>query len=590
MCGLFGEIRFSDAVTERSWADKAAESLRNRGPDSGGLFSQDGVTLGHRRLSILDLSASSQQPMVDSELGLAIVFNGCIYNFRELRDQLLAKGYRFFSTGDTEVILKAYHAWGARCVERLFGMFAFAIWHRDSGRLFLARDRLGIKPLYLAEVGPALCFASTLPALVKGSGVNTEIDPAALHHYMSFHSAVPAPLTILKGVRKLPPATTLTVEPDGRRREETYWHVEPGPRPEDRALRSEDWAQAVLAALRRSVARRTIADVPTGALLSGGLDSSLVVALLAENGTADIKTFSIGFDAVGGIEGDEFRYSDLIAQRFSTDHHRIHVVPERVIEALPKAIAAMSEPMMSHDSVGFYLLSEEVSKKVKVVQSGQGADEIFGGYHWYPSLVDVNDTTAAYARLYFDRDHQEMKEALSPDLMNGDYSREFVEQFFARSPARSSIDKVLHIDTEIMLVDDPVKRVDNMTMAFGLEARVPFLDHEVVEVAARIPAELKIKNRGKHILKEASRAVLPAEVIDRPKGYFPVPALKHIRGPFLHFVRDILDQPAAVQRNLFSRAYVDRLLASPESELTPKGHSKLWQIASLELWLQQQGI
>jgi asparagine synthase (glutamine-hydrolysing) len=590
MCGLFGEIRFSDAVTERSWADKAAESLRNRGPDSGGLFSQDGVTLGHRRLSILDLSASSQQPMVDSELGLTIVFNGCIYNFRELRDQLLAKGYRFFSTGDTEVILKAYHAWGARCVERLFGMFAFAIWHRDSGRLFLARDRLGIKPLYLAEVGPALRFASTLPALVKGGGVNTEIDPAALHHYMSFHSAVPAPLTILKGVRKLPPATTLTVEADGRRREETYWHVEPGPRPEDRAMRSEDWAQAVLAALRRSVARRTIADVPAGALLSGGLDSSLVVALLAENGTADIKTFSVGFDAVGDIEGDEFRYSDLIAQRFGTDHHRIHVAPERVIEALPNTVAAMSEPMMSHDSVGFYLLSEEVSKKVKVVQSGQGADEIFGGYHWYPSLVDVNDTTAAYARLYFDRDHQEMREALSPDVMNGDYSRKFVDQFFARSPARSSIDKVLHIDTEIMLVDDPVKRVDNMTMAFGLEARVPFLDHEVVEVAARVPAELKIENGGKHILKEASRAVLPAEVIDRPKGYFPVPALKHIRGPFLHFVRDVLDQPASVQRNLFSRAYVDRLLASPETELTPKGHSKLWQIASLELWLQQQGI
>jgi asparagine synthase (glutamine-hydrolysing) len=591
MCGLFGEIRFrKDATIDTSWTQRAAESLYNRGPDAGGLFSQERVTLGHRRLSILDLSTSSQQPMVDSELGLVIVFNGCIYNFRDLRDQLQAKGYRFFSTGDTEVILKAYHAWGPRCVERFFGMFAFAIWHRDSGRLFLARDRLGIKPLYLAEAGGALRFASTLPALVKAGGVNTEIDPAALHHYMSFHSAVPAPLTILKGVRKLPPATTLAVEPDGRMREETYWRVEPGERPEDRSMREEDWAQAVRDAMRRSVARRTIADVPTGALLSGGLDSSLVVALLAETGASDIKTFSVGFDAVGDIEGDEFRYSDLIAERFATDHHRIHVPPERVIEALPSAIAAMSEPMMSHDSVGFYLLSEEVSKKVKVVQSGQGADEIFGGYHWYPRLVDANDTTAAYARLYFDRDHDEMREALSPHLMNGDYSREFVEQFFARSPARSAIDKVLHIDTEIMLVDDPVKRVDNMTMAFGLEARVPFLDHEVVELAARIPAELKIKNGGKHILKEASRAVVPAEVIDRPKGYFPVPALKYIRGPFLEMVRDILNQPAARQRNLFSRAYVERLLANPEGELTPKGHSKLWQVASLELWLQQQGI
>jgi asparagine synthase (glutamine-hydrolysing) len=468
-------------------------------------------------------------------------------------------------------------------------MFAFAIWNRDNGQLFLARDRLGIKPLYLADTGSSLRFASTLPALPKSGGLDTSIDPAALHHYMSFHGAVPAPLTILKGVRKLPPATTLTIEPDGQRLEETYWRVEPYERSGDRTLREEDWAEMVLHAMRSSVAIRTIADVPTGALLSGGLDSSLVVALLAESRT-DIKTFSVGFDSVGGIDGDEFQYLDLVADRFATDHHRIHVPPERVVEALPNAIAAMSEPMMSHDAVAFYLLSEEVSKAVKVVQSGQGADEIFGGYHWYPRMVDVNDTTAAYARVYFDRDHDEMREALSPDLMNGDYSRHFVERFFARSPAKSSVDKVLHIDTEIMLVDDPVKRVDNMTMAFGLEARVPFLDHEVVEVAARIPSHLKIKNGGKHILKEASRAVLPAEVIDRPKGYFPVPALKYIRGTFLKLVRDLLEQPAARQRNLFSRAYVERLLDDPEGELTPKGHSKLWQIASLELWLQQQGI
>src|SRR5215208_4424235 len=286
MCGLCGEAAVKEAVRSNV-VERMSERLRARGPDAGGLFLQEQIGFGHRRLSIRDLSPTSQQPMVDPELGLALVFNGCIYNFRALRQELQAKGYRFFSDGDTEVILKAYHAWGSRCVERFYGMFAFAIWHRDSGRLFLARDRLGIKPLYLAEVGGALRFASTLPALVKAGGVNTEIDPAALHHYMSFHSAVPAPLTILKGVRKLPPATTLTVEPDGQRREETYWRVEPGERPEDRAMRQEDWAQAVLDAMRRSVGRRTIADVPTGALLSGGLDSSLVVALLAESGASD---------------------------------------------------------------------------------------------------------------------------------------------------------------------------------------------------------------------------------------------------------------------------------------------------------------
>jgi asparagine synthase (glutamine-hydrolysing) len=568
-----------------------AATLVPRGPDAGGFLAQDRVALGHRRLSILDLNATGQQPMFDPALGLAVAFNGCIYNFRALRSTLEAKGYRFFSSCDTEVILKAYHAWGARCVERFYGMFAFAIWERDSGRVVLARDRLGIKPLYLAETKGGLRFASTLPALLAAGDVDTTIDRQALHHYMSFHAVVPAPLTILTGVRKLPPATILTIEPDGRRREETYWTLAVGARRQDRAMSIADWREAVLAALTTAVERRRIADVPVGVLLSGGLDSSLVVALLAESGAAaDLKTFSIGFDSVGDVAGDEFRYSDLVAKKFATEHHRIRIGRDRALSALPGAIAAMSEPMMSHDAIGFYLLSEEVARHVKVVQSGQGADEIFAGYHWYPPMMDTNDAVEEYARVYFDRDHAEMGEALAPRLMNGDYSRDFVEGFFARAGGTRAIDNVLALDTQIMLVDDPVKRVDNMTMAWGLEARVPFLDHELVELAARIPAELKVRDGGKWILKEAARAVVPAEVIDRPKGYFPVPALKYLRGPFLEFVRDILNQPAARQRELFRRDYVDRLLADPEGELTPKKHSKLWQVALLEGWLQAQGI
>jgi asparagine synthase (glutamine-hydrolysing) len=469
-------------------------------------------------------------------------------------------------------------------------MFAFAIWERDSGRVVLGRDRLGIKPLYLAETRGGLRFASTLPALLAAGGVDTAIDPQALHHYMSFHAVVPAPLTILKGVRKLPPATILIIEPDGTRREETYWTLNVGARANDRAMTAREWREAVRDALKLAVDRRRIADVPVGVLLSGGLDSSIVVALLADGGAADLKTFSIGFDSVGDMQGDEFRYSDLIANRFSTDHHRIRIAPERALSALPGAIAAMSEPMMSHDAIGFYLLSEEVARHVKVVQSGQGADEIFAGYHWYPPMMRTNDPVGQYASVYFDRDHDEMGEALSPHLMNGDYSREFVENFFARAGGAQPIDNTLALDTQVMLVDDPVKRVDNMTMAWGLEARVPFLDHELVELAARIPAELKVQQGGKWILKEAAREVVPAEVIDRPKGYFPVPALKYLRGPFLDFVRDILDQPAARERGLFQRAYVDRLLADPEGELTPKRHSKLWQVALLEGWLQAQGI
>jgi asparagine synthase (glutamine-hydrolysing) len=591
MCGICGDIRFDGSEPGLAAIQKMAETLAPRGPDAAGYFAQRSVAFGHRRLSILDLTAAGQQPMVDATLGLAIVFNGCIYNFRDLRRTLEGLGYRFFSECDTEVILKAYHAWGARCVERFNGMFAFAIWERDSGRVVLARDRLGIKPLYLAETPGGLRFASTLPALLAAGGVDTAIDRQALHHYMSFHAVVPPPLTILKGVRKLPPATILTIEPDGTRREETYWELTVGARREDRAMTVTEWREAVLAALKTAVERRRVADVPVGVLLSGGLDSSLVVALLAETGAgADLKTFSIGFDSVGDVAGDEFRYSDLIARQFATDHHRIRIDPARALSALPGAIAAMSEPMVSHDAIGFYLLSEEVARHVKVVQSGQGADEIFGGYHWYPPLMRTNDAVGEYARVYFDRDHAEMGEALAPRLMNGDYSRDFVESFFARAGGTLPIDNALALDTRIMLVDDPVKRVDNMTMAWGLEARVPFLDHELVELAARIPADLKVRDGGKWILKEASRAVVPAEVIDRPKGYFPVPALKYLRGPFLDFVRDILNAPAARERELFRRDYVERLLADPEGELTPKRHSKLWQVALLEGWLQTHGI
>jgi asparagine synthase (glutamine-hydrolysing) len=589
MCGICGEVTFDGTAAGESLAAMNAK-MWARGPDAGGAFSQDRVAFGHRRLSIIDLAAASQQPMIDPVLGLAVVFNGCIYNYRELCNELAAKGHSFFSQGDTEVILKAYAEWGPRCVERFHGMFAFAVWERDSGRVVLARDRLGIKPLYYAELPGRFRFASTLPALLAAGGVDTEIDPVALHHYMSWHAVVPPPRTILKGVRKLAPATICVIEPDGRWREEIYWSLTVGPRAEDRKFKEADWREAIRSALGKAVERRRVADVPVGVLLSGGLDSSILVAMLTELGQNDLKTFSVGFDAVGDVAGDEFHYSDLIAQRFGTDHHRIEVDSSRTIDALPGMVEAMSEPMMSHDAVGFYLLSQEVSKYVKVAQCGQGADEIFGGYHWYQALMRSNDAPEDYARVYFDRDHAEMGEALAPFLLNGDYSRDFIDEFFRSCASASPIDKTLQLDTEIMLVDDPVKRVDNMAMAFGLETRVPFLDHEVVELAARIPAELKVRDGGKSILKDAARGLVPDEVIDRPKGYFPVPALKYIRGAVLDFVGNVVDVPRARQRGLFKRGYIDRLLANPESELTPKGHSKLWQVALLECWLQAQGI
>ncbi len=589
MCGICGEARFDKQSASLAAVELMSEALASRGPDASGAVARGPVAFGHRRLKIIDLTDRAQQPMVDSELGLVIVYNGAIYNYPNLRSELERLGYRFFSSGDTEVVLKAYHAWGESFVTRLFGMFAFAILERDSGRLILARDRLGIKPLYYADLPRKLRFASSLPALLRGGEVSREIDPVGLHHYLTFHSVVPAPHTVLRGVRKLPPATVMIVEPDGRRRVERYWEPVFSPSAEERALGFADWQARTLTALRAAVERRLVADVPVGVLLSGGLDSSLVVGLLAERGQ-DLRTFSIGFEPANGEAGDEFEYSDLIANHYQTRHHKIRVDTKRTLSNLTDCIAAMSEPMVSHDAIGFYLLSQEVKQHVKVVQSGQGADEVFAGYHWYPPMLDSSDAVGDYARLFFDRDQVEYEAAVTPEFAEQDHSGRFVREHFRSPGAIRPIDQVLRIDQTVMLVDDPVKRVDNMTMAWGLEARVPFLDHEVVELAARMPAEHKAGNGGKHILKEAARSIIPADVIDRPKGYFPVPALKYLKGPYLALVRDALGSARASQRGVYRQEYVSQLLDAPETSLTPLGGSKLWQLALLELWLQLNQI
>jgi asparagine synthase (glutamine-hydrolysing) len=590
MCGFSGELRTDGRDADAAAVERMTKTMARRGPDGAGVYAQGRIALGHRRLKIIDLSERAAQPMVDSELGLALVFNGIIYNYPQLRAELQEAGYRFFSSGDSEVLLKAYHHWGDTFVERLQGMFAFCITERDSGRTVLGRDRLGIKPLYYSQAPGRLRFASTLPAIVAGGDVDTDIDPVALHHYLTFHAVVPAPHTILKGVRKLDPATVLVIEPDGTQRRTVYWAPNFIRDPERAGWSERDWEDAVLDALRLAVKRRLVSDVPVGCLLSGGLDSSLIVGLLAEAGQHGLSTFSVGFESVGGEQGDEFKYSDIIAREYGTDHHQIRVATERMLPALADAIGAMSEPMVSHDAVGFYLLSEEVAKSIKVVQSGQGADEVFAGYHWYPPMLGGGDALGldTYAAAFFDRPHSEMAQVLNPEyLVDVDHSRAFVEAHFREAGAETPADRALRIDTTIMLVDDPVKRVDNMTMAWGLEARVPFLDHELVELAAACPPELKVAHGGKGVLKEAARRVIPADVIDRPKGYFPVPALKYLRGPYLDLVRTALKDPAAKERGLFRESYVDRLLAAPEDDLTPLRGNKLWQLGLLELWLQE---
>jgi asparagine synthase (glutamine-hydrolysing) len=593
MCGLSGEIRFDGGRPDMAAVERMTDRLAPRGPDGRGLWSQGAVALGHRRLKIIDLSDRGAQPMTDPECRLTGVFNGCIYNYRELRDELENRGHRFFSTSDTEVVLKAYRQWGTECVDHMLGMFAFAVAESDTGRVVLARDRLGIKPLYLSERTDRIRFASSLPALLAGGGVDTSLDPAALHQYMTLHATVAAPRTVLTGVRKLPPATVRVIEPDGGQRDYCYWQPSYTRRPEHAGMDAGEWCAAVLDSLRTAVRRHMVADVPVGVLLSGGLDSSLIVSLLAEAGQDDLATFSVGFESEGGEEGDEFMYSDLVAREFATDHHRIMVPSDLLQTALDGAVTAMSEPMVSHDVVAFHLLSEQVSKHVSVVQSGQGADEIFAGYHWHPALADVprEREPDTYAQVFFDRSHAELSRILTPDLLaDHDVSSHLVRAHMAVDGAETALDAALRLDTHVLMVDDPVKRVDNMTMDWGLEARVPFLDHELVELAAACPPEFKLAHGGKGVLKDAARKLLPPEVVDRPKGYFPVPAIRRMAPPVLDRIQQALSTPEARSRGIFQESYIAELLAAPDTHRTRRGANALWQAALLEMWLQAHGI
>lgn len=589
MCGIAGEYRWGTQAAAADAVARMLPVLARRGPDSDGVWASGRVALGHRRLAILDLSQRAHQPMYDPDTGLVLVFNGTIYNFRELRAELEQRGHRFFSTGDTETILRGYAEWGEAVVARLHGMFAFALYDTQAQRLVLARDRMGIKPLYWSPLADGLRFASSLQALLASGGVDTRLDSEALHFLFSLHAVVPAPRTVLQGVRKLEPGHYLVLEADGHQRLECYWRLQ-ARRPTE-SLSDCEWRERIEFYLRRAVRRRLeVADVPVGVLLSGGLDSSLLVALAVEEGAHDLRTFSVGFEDQPEEKGSEFEYSDPVAQRYATDHQRSLIPNQDVLRRLPEAIGAMAEPMFGQDAVAFYLLAEQVSQHVKVVQSGQGADEVFAGYFWYPRMAAEHAGAWAerFRGHYLDRDDPEMRELLAdppPQDVTGQWLHTVMTELETQR-ADSFIDAVLALDVTTLIVDDPVKRVDNMTMAFGLEARVPFLDHELVECAAMMPAHLKLADGGKAVLKQIARGRLPDAILDRPKGYFPVPALKYVRGPFLDFMRDILQSQVARERGLYRADYVQRLLDEPDQHFTRIQGSKLWHLALLELWLQ----
>jgi len=585
MCGICGQFRFdSENVSSKSLTSMMSK-LARRGPDSNGKWLQGKIGFGHQRLSIIDLSSNGNQPMMDDLLKLTLVFNGTIYNYKSLRSQLIGKGYSFFSHSDTEVIIKAYHYWGEDCVKYLDGMFAFCVWDQPNQKLFIARDRMGIKPLYYNLSNKAFTFASNSQALLTQE-LDRSVNPLALQQQLSLHGVVPAPNTIINGIQKVKPATVITINTKGLLKEKTYWH--PGANRSERNLSDNEYVEKAHELLTAAVTKRMdAADVPIGVLLSGGLDSSLLVALLKEAGHEDIRTFSIGFEDIDNEAGSEFEYSDQIVSKFKTQHQKYVVSNAEVLPRLSEAVMNMAEPMVGQDAVAFYLLSEQVSKHIKVVLSGQGADEAFAGYFWYPRMAtEKGDEIERFSKHYVDRPHKEYLQAVMPTYQGDNHTSNWLKEEFAKTGADSFIDKVFRTDITKLIVDDPVKRVDNMTMAWGLEARVPFLDTELVEWALKMPANLKMKEEGKYPLKKIARELLPSSVIDRKKGYFPMPALKHVQGDFLEFMSDILTSSACLNRGVFNQNYVKKVINSPRDYMTALNGSRLWHLALFEFWMQ----
>jgi asparagine synthase (glutamine-hydrolysing) len=585
MCGICGQLRFDTKSVNPNDLDKMMQKIARRGPDSSGKWVDGNIGFGHKRLSIIDLSSFGSQPMHDEELDLVLVFNGTIYNYKELRKHLITKGYNFFSQSDTEVIIKAYHFWGNDCVTHLDGMFAFCVWDKKQRQLFVARDRMGIKPLYFNLTDNAFSFSSNTQSLLA-IGADRSINSVALQHQLSLHAVVPAPNTILNGVRKIKPATTLTVRSSGAIVENTYWHPN-ATRPKE-SCSDEEYISRSHELLSEAVLKRMSAsDVPIGVLLSGGLDSSLLVGLLRQAGHQDVRTFSIGFEDIGDEAGSEFEYSDQIVDKFKTTHEKYVVSNTEVLPRLGEAVANMSEPMVGQDAVAFYLLSEQVSRQIKVVLSGQGADEAFAGYFWYPRMQSEQGSDfERFAKHYIDRPYEEYLLTVNEKYHSGNHTRSWINKEFAKSNADEFMDKVLRTDITRLIVDDPVKRVDNMTMAWGLEARVPFMDYKLVEHALSMPPRLKMQEQGKYPLKQMSRGLLPDSVIDRKKGYFPMPALKYVQGEFLEFMSDILTSSECINRSIFNQSFVQKVINSPQEYMTSLNGSRLWHLALLEYWLQ----
>ena len=599
MCGIAGKVLFdSEARVELAEIKAMLEPMHHRGPDGRGIHLDRNAGLGHLRLSIIDLSTGAQ-PMANEDETVWIVFNGEIYNFPELREKLLAKGHVFRSRSDTEVIIHAYEEYGQECVNHLRGMFAFAIWDSRKRRLFLARDRLGIKPLYYCQTDDGLRFASEIKGILADPQVRREVNPLAIRKFLAFNYA-PGEDTFLKSVRRLEPGQCLIAEA-GRVTTRQYWDLHFN---QNRwGMSFESATEELHALLGATVKDHMIADVPVGVLLSGGVDSSAILSFAAHATNKKLKTFTVGFD--GGQVVDERPFARMSAERFGAEHFEISITAEDFWNFLPTYVWHMEEPVCEPPAVALHFVSKLAREHVKVVLSGEGGDEAFAGYPNYPNMLlldrirsatgplarTVGGLTGLLGNLSGDARLQRYGYALGRPLADHYFSRSSgPTSFFNRHPRRfftadfwqhtasTSITEVmagliqpvanepllnqmLYLDTKTWLPDDLLIKADKITMASSIELRVPLLDHAVLEFAASLPPEFKVSGREtKRVLKAAFAKTLPQEVLTRKKAGFPVPYQSWLRGELRTRVEDILLSDRATARGYFRKDEVSRLL------------------------------
>ena len=643
MCGICGEIDFQRGVRAVT-IQRMCNVLAHRGPDDEGVVFIKGdryfetressplgsdengfeVGLGHRRLSIIDLSEAGHQPMCNENGTLWIVYNGEIYNFQEIRTGLEEKGHFFRSKSDTEVVLHAYEEWGVECLEHFRGMFAFAIWDMNRRRLFMARDRLGKKPLVYLKRNGRFCFASEIKAILQDPDVNRKVDIDALHHYLTYQY-VPSPETIFEGIKKLPPAHYLVYDVSGDVKIERYWKLNFAPMQTNQADLSE-LCHLIQDELEESVRLRLISDVPLGAFLSGGVDSSLIVGIMAKLSGRPVKTFSIGFEEK---DFDELAYAKLVSKHFSTEHHEFIVKPN-AIEVLPKLIWHYNEPFADSSAIPTYYVAKMTKDFVKVVLTGDAGDENFAGYprylrskwvalftkipektrrQWLPALLRglasihwkkaflnrladfVESLSDNQVRNYLEQikifNALEKEDLYTPDfaqLLEKTDPFGFLLKKYEEVETEDPLERLLYVDITSYLPEDLLVKIDIATMANSLETRVPFLDHKFMESVAGIPSHLKLRgSMTKFILKKAFSGFLPGAILKRKKMGFGVPISRWFTNELRDYVYEILMDGKALDRGFFRKQGIQRLL--DEHIASKFDHSaKIWALLILELW------